>query len=531
MTPSKPSGRYGAAAVLTLAVGIPAQSAMDVAVHVMNRVGFGPTPFEITPLLAGTPAVTSYIQSQLAPGPVTNFVANALLAQVQYPANQGAPFTIESLQLDSLIRAAYSEWQLQEVMTRFWSDHFNRSHDKNRFVFGNLQPGITNGADFSAWHMWQDETFYRTNAFGTFENLLRYTAGSVSMLLYLDNHDNVLGQNNENWARELLELYTMGEVNRSLPSPNNRNYDQSDIVGVARCFTGWRVQIGAGPTFTSSYGTLAQHDSGLKSLFQPFAHPLTVNPGGTAQVDGDLLITHLANTNATKDFIVRKLMVQFLGDDAPTAFPALLNQTKLQWGSGGNITAMLQTLLLSPEFLNCTTQWGKIKSPLHFNTSLLRTLYAVPDAAPPTLLFDALHLWVHGLSMFGMGQTPFMYPSPDGYPMSSARQIGVSGFVDRIDSAQRTHQEVGDYWYPASAFDVTFYPSIWVINDLTPTQLANTGSIADYLLVRYFGDKPIPTSDRNLVIGKLTAYPSPTFDNDVREACELITSLNAFKVH
>ncbi|MCR9247455.1 MAG: DUF1800 domain-containing protein [bacterium] len=529
MTTSSCRVRVAATTLLAFSSVAMAQTPMEVAVHVMNRIGYGPTPFEVAPLLAGPAAVDSYIQAQLNPGPVTNFVAVELLTQVSYPALEGSYFPIAELQLDTLIRAAYSEWQLQEVMTRFWNEHFNRSHQKNQFVF-NVVGGIQNGADYSAWHLWQEDEFYRDHALGFFDDLLTATARSVSMQFYLDNHLNRAGAINENWARELMELYTMGEVNRSLPAPSNRNYTQADVVGVARCFTGWTVQVGAGPTFAPSYGLPAEHDSLLKDLFVGLAHPLQVLAGGTAQFDGDRVIAHLAQANATKDFMCRKLMTLFLGDNAGDQFPNLLRAAVLRWGPRGDITAVVNEILTSSEFVNAATAWQKTKSPLHFNTSLIRALYAVPDVNFGATL-DRGRLFVHGFSTFGMGQVPFLFPSPDGYPLASARQIGVSGFLDRINSAQRVHPEPNDVFFGGQVVDVVFSPHIWAINDLTLAQLANTGDIADYLLMRHLGDKPIPVGDRSAVIAKLTPLGSPTFADDVREACEFIASLTAFKVH
>lgn len=525
---------------------LPAQSDADVAVHVLNRTGFGPTPSLMAQLSSGPNDVDTYVSIQLAPpaGLPENARTTSLLNELSQiiPPAQGGAFPIgvspaRWLMLRTEVRAAYGDWQLNEVMTRFWNQHFNTSYGKLRFLWGQFQ---VPGDRYAAWFVKEDDDFYRANALGTFAQLLLHTAASESMLLYLDNHLNTATSSNENWARELVELYTMGEVNVSAATPTNPsiNYTQADIIELARCFTGWQVAAVNPATTPPTFETVfddTQHDAGSKQLFGGTPHRYRVLAGQTAFAEGKAVLMHLAGTEATKDFMCRKLMTLFLGDGSADKYPGLLAQAKSAWGSVGHIDQVLTQLLFSPEFrlqVDPADQWNRVKSPLRYNISMLRSGESHPSLIPGNSQNPGN---IEVLQMFGtqivielMGQDVFSYPSPDGYPIENPRQISATGFVDRLASAERVIVEPGDPLAALQPADVTFYPVLHLVGQPNSV-LLRPFAVADVLLGNHFGSKAINAVDRGLVAAEFTSGSLPTFD-DVKRACEHIYSFTHFMV-
>lgn len=530
----------GAAAVAILMAASPcAQTARDIAVHVLNRTGFGPTPALVAQLSAGQPtSVVSYIASQLNPTLANESpdVVN-VLPVLGLPLSQGSPTFALSLMAAAEVRAAYSNWQLNELMTRFWNDHFNRSWMVIRFY----QPFQPSGENYATWFMKVDDDLYRANALGYFDTMLIGTAQSVAMNIYLDNYRNKAGQANENWARELMELFTMGQIN---VSTNASNYNQTDVVNVARCFTGWTV-LPQGTGFTFGYDPQSLHDVGAKNLFAGTAHPLNIPPNTPAtpvSSDGMAVLTHLAGLPATADFMVRKFWTLFFGDAPPTTPQdiTLFNSAKAAWGTRGDIRAVLSILLNSTRFLSAQDRWNKVKSPLHFNLSMIRATGARFDwgAGPdPFYWFNTL------FAIDSMAQPVFGFPSPDGYPLTNPKQISPSGAADRLDVAERILMpEYGDI-YSLQMGGITV--ELWIdpasiITDpvfgMPPANRQTPSLVASFLLGNVFGDKPFSAGDLTRVVNRLGTGTMPlpntqAYKDLVRNACEYIFSLVPASLH
>jgi uncharacterized protein (DUF1800 family) len=541
------------AATSLFAVAAAAQNptARDIALHVLNRIGYGPTPALLRQLSAGPTAVSSYIAAQLSPpSPLTeNATVTAMLAPLSFAPTSTAP---EFLLAQTQLRAAYSDWQLNELMTRFWNDHFNRSFSVLRFsptfaiASGFSQP-LADG--YAVHHLHADDTFYRGNALTHFDTLLAYTAASASMLVYLDNHLNKAGAPNQNWGRELLELFTMGEFDASTGLPN---YNQADVITCARAFTGWTVAVGGTPVqITTAYDPNGPtgHDNGAKTLFQGLTHSWPV-PVNTAQLEGNAVLAHLAGMPQTADFVIRKMMTLIFGEHvlvAPmaTGYQSMLTGAKSAWGTRGDITAVLNVLLTSPEFVNAADAWRKIKNPLHHDASLLRVMNASPDYGWGPLVETMLASQV----MIGaMGQPMFGYETPDGYPMTNIEQLGPGGFVDRIDSAERFMWEPGDllwhlFWGPGGWTgvlpDPLFDPAALVLDPThgvaaTGGSATNSTDVAVFLVEYFFGDKPIAAADVTRIATYFGTLPTPgtqAYADYLRAGCELIASYIHFDVH
>ena len=281
-----------------------------------------------------------------------------------------------------VFRLVYSPRQLFERMTVFWSDHFNID------IFAQSQPLLK---------PINDREVIRKHALGTFPELLSASAHSPAMLVYLTNDTNVRGHPNENYARELMELHTMGADN---------GYSEGDVKEVARCFTGWTWNDpyrSPGPVGTFRF-VAERHDTGAKTVLGE-----TI-PAGGGIGDGERVLEILAGRRETRRFIAGKLL-RWLWGYAPRN-NAVRRVAAAYGRSGGDIREMLAEALRKQRLQSATP---KLKRPLHLLVSALRAMGAeITDAR-----FALQHLR-------DMGQLPHDWDPPDGYP---DEQEYWSGFV------------------------------------------------------------------------------------------------------
>ncbi len=268
----------------------------------------------------------------------------------------------------TLLRQIYSKRQLYEVMVEFWSDHFNIFIEKEPLFYLKTV---------------DDREVIGKHALGNFRDLVWASAHSPAMLVYLDNHVNEKSHPNENYARELMELHTLGV---------DGGYTQSDVMELARCLTGWTVK----EHFWLGEFTFNQdiHDEGAKKVLG-----LAIQPSG--QSEAEQVIERLASHPSTARFIATKLTRRFIADDPPQEIVEKAAQTFLD--TRGDIKSMLRVILLD----GLARAQPKYKRPANFITSALRLTNTETDGA----LNDYL---------LRMGQLYFNLPTPDGYPDVSA---------------------------------------------------------------------------------------------------------------
>ncbi len=265
----------------------------------------------------------------------------------------------------TLLRQLYSRRQLYEVMVDFWSDHFN--------IFIGKEPCFY-------LKTVDDREVIRRHALGNFRDLLWASAHSPAMLVYLDNQANVRGTPNENYARELMELHTLGVEG---------GYSQRDVMELARCLTGWSVKehFWLGDfVFRPD-----RHEPGTK-------HVLGMEITEAGQAEAGQVLERLALHPAAARFLSTKLARRFLADEPPAEIVEKAARTFL--ATRGDIPSVLRVILLE----GLPLARPKYKRPLHFITSALRMLNAETDAAA---------LQEH---LLRMGQMAFNLPTPDGYP-------------------------------------------------------------------------------------------------------------------
>jgi len=345
---------------------------------------------------------------------------------------------ITELQASRILRAVYSERQLQEVMVDFWTNHFN--------VFANK------GADRWLLPLYDRDTI-RPYAMKKFSELLEATAESPAMLFYLDNFQSVSpdadnGRRgifrpqqqqqqqrprrgiNENYARELMELHTLGV---------DGGYTQKDVQEVARCFTGWTIfqpRGGAAAVATVMPRDGERRNGRMRDAMQRTAGTFFFNqrahddgeklvlghkiPSGGGMKDGLMVLDILAHHPATAKFIATKLVRHFVSDNPP---PALVDRVAATYKkSDGDIREMLKTIFFSKEFNSPEAYRVKIKRPFELVVSAIRTLGADTNGGPGT------HQWIAR-----MGEPLYGFQTPNGYSDAAESWVNTGGLLERMN--------------------------------------------------------------------------------------------------
>ena len=309
-------------------------------------------PPEQVALLESMPAAEQYdILDSLANGPRQRLYALApgdLRRKIQI-FNGPVQVVNQDLTEGKLLRAVYTNRQLEEVLTDFWYNHFNIFLDK--------------GADRYMVTSYERDVI-RPHVLGRFEDLLLATAESPAMLFYLDNwqssgpdaRPNARRQGlNENYGRELMELHTLGV---------DGGYTQQDVTEVARCFTGWTIREprrGGGFDFNEKL-----HDKGEKHVLG------VIIPAGGGMGDGLKVIQILAESPTTAHFISKSLALRFVSDNPPEAL--IQRMSKRFSETGGDLREVMRAMIDSPEFWNPANFRSKVKSPLEMVASAVRAV-------------------------------------------------------------------------------------------------------------------------------------------------------------
>ena len=394
-----------------------------------------------------------------------------------------------------VLRAVYSQRQLQEVMTDFWLNHFNIFQGKTGEEIYSLVP--------------YERDVIRPNALGSFEILLYETATSTAMMTYLDNagstgpHSiNAIGGPgrpfppkggspkglNENYARELMELHTLGV---------NGGYTQRDVTEVARVFTGWTIEQPpkGGPRFVFDE---SRHEPGIKRV-------LGVNIKENGFKEGLEVLHLLATSPATAHFICRKLAVRFVSDDPPQGLVDRLSTVFL--ASNGNIGEVMRFLVQSPEFWAVTSYHAKIKTPEDFVISAVRA--GGIDVQDANVVVKAIA---------DLGQPLYGRQTPDGYSMLSNPWMNSSALLERMNfslalAGNRLSKGVTADWLGQLG-------AVSLVPDLEERQIENL------LMHGQVSDKT-----RTLILQQLQTTPAPPSQpqGSATPASECVPSANAIK--
>jgi len=435
---------FGVALVAAVAVAAPAAGPADIAplVHILNRITFGATASEVERVRAI--GIDRYVDQQLHPERIDDSAirqrlqplvtltmhSRQLAEKYEQPLLEArrqrkesgddptpAPRMVQvaanrvlvELSQQKILRAVYSERQLEEVLTDFWFNHFNVDARKGpeRFLLTEYERDVI-----------------RPHVFGKFRDLLGATAKSPAMLFYLDNWLSVdptaLARTNrpqpqqsqrrglnENYARELMELHTLGV---------DGGYTQKDVTEVARAFTGWsidRPREGGDFRFQPRL-----HDGGKKVVL---GH--TIEAGG-GESDGERVLDILASHRSTSIFIATKLVRRLVSDVPP---PTLVDRVAARFrDSGGDLREVVRTVLSSKEFLSADAVNAKAKTPFEFLVSALRTAGTdIGDARP------------YVRTMQELGMPLYQCQPPTGYADTADAWINTGALVARMNVATR----------------------------------------------------------------------------------------------
>lgn len=368
-------------------LAVAAGHVIDPAFHLLSRAAYGPWPGDLARVRAMGAA--AWIDEQLAPATIDDSACDLRAHRFESVYCDPAlgyefkkPVLRDELSRHTLLRAVYSRRQLFEVMVGFWSDHLNIYLEKGDCIY-------LKSTD--------DREVVRVHALGRFEDLIRASATSPAMLVYLDGKENRKSGPgdvpNENYARELLELHTLGV---------DGGYTQQDVAEVARCLTGWvlRTKWAKGTvTFDP-----ARHDDGAKTVLGQ-----TIVAGGGAG-DLDAVVRIACAHPSTARHIAGKLCRRFVADDPPAALVA--DVAGVFTATGGDIAATVRAIFESEAF--AAARGAKIKRPFEFVASALRALGADTHAHPALIEY-----------LNRMGQGPFQLPTPDGYADDGSAWTGT----------------------------------------------------------------------------------------------------------
>ena len=421
--------------------------------HLLNRLGFGPRPGDLEKVnLLG---IDGYIEWQLSPesiaeprelqqqiGQLEALQLNTLELYRKFgppskkknmnPNNEGGdrkrPYQIlQEAAQGRIMRAVASPRQLEEVMVDFWFNHFNIfARDLNRLWAGSYE-----------------QEAIRPYAMGSFRQLLGATARHPAMLFYLDNWLNTAPDSpgargrfrglNENYARELLELHTLGV---------DGGYTQDDVIVLARIFTGW----GFPPQKKGSrYGGEFYFDESRHDFRQKVLLGQTISGQGIAE--GEAALDILANHPATAKHISYKLAQYFVADDPPQSLVHTLSRRFLE--TQGDIRAVLETLFQSDEFWDLQFEQAKFKTPYQYIVSSLRASNTEINNYQRILgSFNQLAMPIYQCrTPDGYQQTQDTWLSPDAMlrRISFAIALGQGRFSDRkpVDAIELS-QTLGD---------------------------------------------------------------------------------------
>jgi uncharacterized protein (DUF1800 family) len=390
------------ASTAVLAHAAAAPMGYDDARHLLARTGFGPTDAEVRTYatLSRGDAVARLLRETRATAVTPPPLFAVETGTIRRPGRDASDeerkaFVQEQARYGLEMRAWWvremlaTPSPLTERMTLFWHNHFVSSQQKVRV----------------ARLMYAQNALLRANALGNFGTLLHASAKDPAMLVYLDSAQNRKGQPNENFAREVMELFTLGEG----------RYSEQDIKEAARAFTGWSLSRDTGDYMFRP----ALHDYGSKSVL-----------GKSGQLDGDAVLDILLAQQATSEFLTTKLWREFVSPDPD---PREVKRIAANFrGSGYDIKVVLRELMLSDAFWARENRGTLVKSPVEFVVGTLRQLEVQPASGLPFALVAA-----------GMGQNLFSPPNVKGWPggnvwIDTNTLLARKQFVDRLARADES---------------------------------------------------------------------------------------------
>ncbi len=432
--------------------------------HLLRRAGFGATPKDLQHFTKL--GYAEAVEELLNPQTVDNTELERLIEQQQFDFTQ-----IDDLRRWWLYRMTFTKRPLEEKMTLFWHGHFATGNAKVKNTFA----------------MYGQNLLLRKHALGNFQDLLMAITRDPAMIVYLDNQQNRRGKPNENYAREVMELFTVGIG----------NYSERDVKEAARAFTGWQTRQ------ASFFFNDRQHDYGKKNVL-----------GVAGDLDGNDVVKILTARPATARYLAKKLITFFACDNPD---PAFVEEIASVYVTGRfKIRPMLRAIFRHPVFLSEKSYHAKIKSPVELVVGTLKHLEIQNlDADLPSM-------------MSRMGQNIFNPPSVKGWDGGQA-WVSTDSMMERFNFAARaTAQKFDELHYYASPSELVYKQN-----------LRNAGQVVDYFL-NLLVEGDVPASCRKRLIAyvstDLTGKTVPvladdrTLDAKLRGLVHLIMTSPAYQL-
>ena len=443
--------------------------AADPVAHLLRRATFGPTPAALAE--AAKLGVTGWLDRQLSPARIDDAavedlltrlpLAGASIATVRAKIKLHSYEAFQQLGRATVARAAWSNRQLFETVAQFWANHLHIAAPANG--------------------MWDSRCDYdaqvtRKYAFGKFADMLKASMRHPAMLTYLDNRTSTRTHPNENYARELLELHTVGMV-----------YGEDDVQQAARLLTGLTVANDGTYAYSAS-----KHATGAVEVLG-FGHP---NATADAGEPGSLaLADYLARHPATARRLATKLCVRFVADEPPRSLVDRL--AKVYLDNDTAIVPVLRALFTSAEFASAHGQ--KTRTPFEDMIATVRALGLGPEASGVKAL-DALYN-----AMVDAGNAPMRWSPPDGFPDVAPAWASPSGFLLRCN----LHLNLATGWYPSQLTRPAD-----LLTSLVPVLPSTYGALVDALAVRLTGAK-LPAAHTAAVLSVAGKLPTSPLDKQL----------------
>ena len=440
--------------------------AADPIAHLLRRATFGPTPVSLAEATRLGP--TGWLDRQLNPAAIDDSRAEAVLARLPLAGASVAAVrsairvhsyeAFGQLGRAAIVRAAWSDRQLYEVVVQFWANHLH--------VTAPSSGGWDSRADY-------DAQVLRKHAFGTYAEMLKASMRHPAMLTYLDNRSSTRTHPNENYARELMELHSVGLI-----------YTEDDVQQAARLLTGMTAGKDGGYVYDAS-----RHATGpVRALGFTHANP--------ADESGPLAFCdYLARHPATARRIAEKLCVRFVADAPPDSLVTRLARVYLDNDTA--IVPVLRALFTSAEFAAALGR--KTRTPFEDMIATIRTLGLGPETSGVKAL-DALCN-----ALVDAGNAPFRWDTPDGFPDLGPAWASASGFLLRCN----LHLNLASGWYPSQLTRPAD-----LLRSLVPSLPTTYGGLVDALAARLTGAR-LPAAHTAAVLSVAGKLPtSPLRDND-----------------
>jgi uncharacterized protein (DUF1800 family) len=480
--------------------------AVSMAILALGRMSFGIRPGDIDAFMTlgsnDDERLQAYVQQQLNPDTINDSefegrynaatfetlhksheqLYSDHIANNQYDSNDDAYWDWYSkpgyeLVDATLMRAVYSKKQLVEMLADFWHNHFN--------VYFWQDDGVPLLVSYN-------RDVLRRHMLGNFRQMLEAVATHPSMLYYLNQNNSSDAGPNENFARELFELHTLGAENYlGVRDPNTVEKDangiavgyvDNDVYEAARCFTGWRIDddLGEWEDGVEKTGNFIYYKP-WHDRFNKLVLGIYIPADQSDMQDGNDVLDLLAYHHGTARHIARKLCRRFISDQpSDSVVQAAANTFIENRDAPDQLKRVMETILLSDEFKQ---SWGgKIKRPLEAAVSIMRALNSDFTRVPGGIS------WMIGM----MGQSIFERRSPDGYPDTKEAWANSMSILYRWNFAVG----IAENWMDDEDAKLTIRTDVY---GQTPPEIRTAEGLADFWINRLLG-RPLAEADRNAVI-------------------------------